>query len=568
MYQNLFGFFGLPENPFAVNPDPRYLFLTPCVQEALTAISYGIRNRKGLMLLTGEAGTGKTTLIRSVLNSLHEQETPAAFIFNSSLKVSDLYALIFAEFGIPCGSEAGSSALQRIYPWLIDRYQDGETPVLIVDEAQGLPKAVLEEIRLLLNFETPREKLLQLVLVAQPELEETLKRPELRQLRQRVSCHCKIAPLSLDQTQRYIGERLRIAGSKAGELFMPEAIHAVHHYSEGIPRVVNLLCEHALINACAGGVRPVPMHIIEEVATEFQLRGVEPFSPAYISYGCPSPILASELPTRFQTPIHSPADSDAIIKDPCPMAPLEGSSVVLSSSNVPEHEEALILPSESDREHATEAKESSRISSIMSTAQAETGPLPMASSVEVDSPQHDVSQLSTRHSVSAAGELAPDRSKPSVKEQFIPWIKRTPILPAFRSLSHRLPRWREQHLRFLSSIDWRRVTAFSLLWLREPIGTVHWCQVKPLRISDLSMRRRVAFLPTFRSQGHRLPKWWEQRSPFLSSTTWRRAAAFLLLWLREPIGTVHWCQVKPLQLPAAWTRKTQSLLRRLREPLH
>src|SRR5580698_4268184 len=182
MYKN---FFGLRENPFNANPDPRYLFLTQQTQEALDEMTYGIHARKGLILLTGEVGTGKTTLINRLLDWLRQQKTPTAFIFNSHLETGHLFDFILADFEVPFDSRSGGNALMRLNQWLIERYRAGDTPVLIVDEAQGLPVRVLEEIRLLLNLETPHEKLLQIVLAGQPELEERLKRHDLRQLKQR-----------------------------------------------------------------------------------------------------------------------------------------------------------------------------------------------------------------------------------------------------------------------------------------------------------------------------------------------------------------------------------------------
>src|ERR1700683_1576720 len=180
-------FFGLRENPFNANPDPRYLFLTPQTQEALDELTYGIHTRKGLILLTGEVGTGKTTLINSLLDWLRLQQTPSAFIFNSHLGISHLFDFILADFGVHFDSRTNSNALMLLNQWLFERYRAGETPVVIVDEAQGLPTPVLEEIRMLLNLETSREKLLQIVLVGQPELEERLRRPELRQIKQRIA---------------------------------------------------------------------------------------------------------------------------------------------------------------------------------------------------------------------------------------------------------------------------------------------------------------------------------------------------------------------------------------------
>jgi general secretion pathway protein A len=184
MYQR---FFGLRESPFNVNPDPRYLFLTRHIQEALAGLTYGIQNRKGFILLTGEVGTGKTTLLNRLLDWLHGQRVATAFIFNSKLDVNQLFDYAMADFGIPCETREKSQVLLRLNQWLLERYRASEAAVLIVDEAQNLSLDVLEEIRLLTNLETSTEKLLQIVLTGQPELEEKLKLPQLRQLRQRIT---------------------------------------------------------------------------------------------------------------------------------------------------------------------------------------------------------------------------------------------------------------------------------------------------------------------------------------------------------------------------------------------
>lgn len=281
MYQR---FFGLRESPFNVNPDPRYLVLTRQIQEALAGLTYGIQNRKGFILLTGEVGTGKTTLLNRLLDWLHGQRVATAYIFNSRLDVNHLFDFMMAEFEIPCDSREKSQVLLRLNQWLLERYRAGETAVLIVDEAQNLSPDVLEEIRLLTNLETSTEKLLQIVLTGQPELEEKLKMPQLRQLRQRITMRCHTATLTLEETFGYIAERLRIGGANGEPIFSREAIETVHMYSRGIPRVVNLLCEHALINAYVDSLRPVPAHLVEEVAREFQLDELAPVAPVGISY--------------------------------------------------------------------------------------------------------------------------------------------------------------------------------------------------------------------------------------------------------------------------------------------
>jgi len=291
-------FFGLRENPFNINPDPRFLHRTPRIQEALDQLTYGVQNRKGLLLLTGEVGTGKTTLINHLLDWLRERQTPTAFIFNSHLKVNHLFDFILSDFGISTDFHLVSNMLLDLNQWLLGRFRAGSTPVLIVDEAQGLSLELLEEIRLLLNLETASEKLLQIVLVGQPELEEKLKRPEMRQLRQRIALRCNTSPLSLDEAHGYIADRLRIAGASREPIFETAAVEAVHYYSGGIPRVMNLLCEHALINSYVEGRNPVPAPMVEEAARDFLMEEFRPFSACH----SPSLHLDSKLSVMHAEP--------------------------------------------------------------------------------------------------------------------------------------------------------------------------------------------------------------------------------------------------------------------------
>src|SRR5271154_1912166 len=273
-------FFGLKENPFNVNPDPRFLFLTQQIKGPLAGLMYGIQTKKGFITLTGEVGTGKTTLINRLLDWLHTRRTRTAFLFNSRMNTNQLFDFILAEFDIPCESRTKSQQLMKLNQWLLERFRAGETAVLIVDEAQNLSYPVLEEIRLLTNLETSTEKLLQIVLSGQPELEEKLKLPQVRQLRQRITLRCKTAPLTTEQTFDYITERLKIAGASGEPIFDKEAVETIHLYSMGIPRVVNLLCEHALVNSYVEQQHVVTAKIVEDVAREFQLDEVEPVAPS------------------------------------------------------------------------------------------------------------------------------------------------------------------------------------------------------------------------------------------------------------------------------------------------
>jgi type II secretory pathway predicted ATPase ExeA len=295
-------FFGLKENPFNVNPDPRYLFLTPHTQEAVACLTYGIETRKGFILLTGEVGTGKTTLINKLLEWLHKERVFTAFVFNPRLSVSEFFDFMMADFGIPCESRQKGQMLVKLNQWLLDRFQAGERAVLIVDEAQNLSPQMLEEIRLLTNLETSTEKLLQIVLAGQPELEQKLNQPQLRQLRQRITLRAKTRQLTQEETLGYIQERMRIAGADDPNIFSPEAVEAVYRYARGIPRVTNLLCEHALVSSFVAQQKPVPASIVEEVAHDFDLDTVNPLAQAPPPSPSSALDAASSLPTNGDQP--------------------------------------------------------------------------------------------------------------------------------------------------------------------------------------------------------------------------------------------------------------------------
>ena len=276
-------YFGLTENPFNINPDPRYLYPTRGAQQALNCLTYGIETRKGFILLTGEVGTGKTTLLNKLLESLHQQRVATAFMFNSRLNSAQLFDFIMADFGIACKSRMKSQILFKLHQWLLDRYEAGEQTVLVVDEAQNLSRETLEEVRLLTNLETSTEKLMQVVLAGQPELEQKLNQREFRQLRQRIALRAKTLPLTLDETRGYILERLHIAGSGEEEIFSAPAIEAMHQHARGIPRVTNLLAEHSLVRAFNEQRKPIPAEIVENIARDFSLDEADllaqPLSP-------------------------------------------------------------------------------------------------------------------------------------------------------------------------------------------------------------------------------------------------------------------------------------------------
>lgn len=243
-------FFHLQSNPFGSSPDPRFLYMMPHTREALAGLEYGISARKGFIVLTGEVGTGKTTLLRRALASYDQNRVFTSFVFNPILDVLDFLEFVLSDFGITPTNRTKAGMLLQLNRWLIERYRQQQTCVIVVDEAHNLSTDLLEEIRLLTNLETSSEKLVQIVLSGQPELEDKLRQPNLRQLRQRVALWCRTHALTVEQTAMYITQRLHIAGTSE-VIFPPETISLIHRGSRGIPRLINLICEHALILAYA-----------------------------------------------------------------------------------------------------------------------------------------------------------------------------------------------------------------------------------------------------------------------------------------------------------------------------
>lgn len=262
-------FFGFAERPFNVTPDPRFLYLSAHHQEALAILTYGVRERKGFIVLTGEVGSGKTTLLHTLLDRL-DPNVRAAYLFNTSLSQVDLMRAVVEDFGVPTTATSVGDLVADLNAWLIDRLARGENSVLIIDEAQNLSPELLESVRLLSNLETSKEKLLQLVLVGQPELNLTLNHPSLRQLKQRISLRYHIPPLTRTETLDYIVQRLRIAGA-TGRIFTDRALDEIYYYSRGIPRLINILADNALLTAYAKEQR-----LVDEATVIEAVRDLEP----------------------------------------------------------------------------------------------------------------------------------------------------------------------------------------------------------------------------------------------------------------------------------------------------
>jgi len=266
-------FYKLQRNPFEITPDPSFLFPTTRHNEALATLYYGVRRHKGFVVMTGEVGSGKTLLVRCLLQLLKNNNVAYAYVFNSRLSSLEFLQYVSGDFGLPTSGKTKSDLLLGLGSYLIARHQKKLTTMLVADEAHHLAPEVLEEIRLLTNLETAQDKLLQIVLVGQPELDEKLDSQELRQLKQRIAFRSRLEPLNLKETEGYIRRRLHLAGADSqADIFPIDTIREVHRHARGIPRLINTVCENALITGFARQLRSVPPDIIQEVATDFRLN--------------------------------------------------------------------------------------------------------------------------------------------------------------------------------------------------------------------------------------------------------------------------------------------------------
>lgn len=273
-------FYSLKKNPFEITPDPSFLFTTKGHNEALATLYYGVRRRKGFVVMTGEVGTGKTLLIRSLLQLLKLGDVHYAYVFNSRLNPTEFLQYIAGDFRLPIAAKTKSELLLGLSSFVVSRFKKGLTTVLVVDEAHDLSEEVLEEIRLLTNLETAEEKLLQILLVGQPELDDKLDSVSLRQLKQRIGLRSHLSPLELDETEGYIQRRLRVAGNSSPDALFPfDTVLEIHRHSRGIPRLINTLCENALVYGYSRQAAKITPDIIEAVALDFRLNIAHPTLP-------------------------------------------------------------------------------------------------------------------------------------------------------------------------------------------------------------------------------------------------------------------------------------------------
>jgi general secretion pathway protein A len=275
MYEQIYGHFGLTRNPFLVSPDPENFYSTAAHDEALLQLVSRIEARQGFLALTGEAGTGKTIVLRYLLDWLRRYNYPTAYVFHPLLRSADLLELILEDFGVPCHSNSKKDLLVALKNWLIDRHKVGDCPVILIDEAQALKNKTLHQLAALLRLQVNGARLVQLVLAGQPSLEEKLNERQLKLLQLRVMCHCRLPALSMTETAGYISSRLSVAGASGidSAMFPGESVEEIFGYSRGIPRVINLLCEHAFLAAYADRRKVISPNDVLRVAQFFDLSG-------------------------------------------------------------------------------------------------------------------------------------------------------------------------------------------------------------------------------------------------------------------------------------------------------
>jgi putative secretion ATPase (PEP-CTERM system associated) len=257
-------FFNLKKKPFDLLPNPEFIFMSKSHKRALTYLDYGIKERAGFILLTGEVGSGKTTIIRDLIKKQNERVVLAK-IFNTKVNSDQLVSMINDDFGLPVQGKDKIELLRDLNTFLIEQYAIGNQPTLIIDEAQNLDSTLLEEVRMLSNLETDSAKLLQIILVGQPELRKTLGEPGMLQLRQRISINCHLQPLSSTEIEDYIHHRLEIAGERTAVVFDVEALDIIYKYSRGIPRLINIICDFLMLSAFAEGTKHLDGEMVLDI---------------------------------------------------------------------------------------------------------------------------------------------------------------------------------------------------------------------------------------------------------------------------------------------------------------
>lgn len=272
-------FFGLTENPFNLSPDPAFLYKSVQHEEALANLIYGVHSRKGFIVLTGEVGTGKTTMLECLRDFLTAQQISFAFLFNSRLTPDQFFEMMAYDFALPCSRTSKTEVLFALNSMLLERAKAGKLTVLLVDEAHNLEWDVLEEIRMLGNLENRRGKLMQIIIAGQPELDAKLEAPQFRQLKQRIALRCQLKPFDSAETEQYICTRLTRGGMKDQTVFSPDLMQEIHRRTLGIPRLINSVCDNLLLTAFAMESKVATLEMLDEVSNDLRLDW--PGNPSY-----------------------------------------------------------------------------------------------------------------------------------------------------------------------------------------------------------------------------------------------------------------------------------------------
>jgi general secretion pathway protein A len=468
-------FFGLRENPFSVNLDPRFLFVTPHLEKIFSELMVGIHSGNSFAVITGEVGSGKTTLMHRLRRRLRQQGTPTAFIFYTHLDRARLLDFILADFGIPCNPGETIDAWKRLENWLVERHGNGQTPVLLVDEAQGLPSSAFEEIRMLLNLETPREKLLQIVLAGESELEDKFKRPQMRELQQRITAHCQTPTLNRDETFGYVLNRLQVGGVKEKTIFQYDAMEALYLHSHGIPRVINILCEQALIDAYARRLHTVIPQLIQEVARDFQWGNGGSLPAKESSHNITTasnllvpPNATPTLPIVTETVLEEQPDASTalasiVIVEPAP-------ETLLNKPNPSPISDSFVIPLRQNLQSAAQRTAGQRLIVFSDRGKEKTQLTEITDSATRQLLAEFVRDLQNQKRFSRS----PARANIRHNEQHS-----SPQRPAAAAFWMSLLRdgkivWRKMIGATMNLPDWQRRVALLQRWLMEPMPPIRW----------------------------------------------------------------------------------------------
>lgn len=479
MYLN---FFQLQKKPFSLAPDPEFLYLSQQHKDALGAIVYGIREREGFVSVVGEVGTGKTTVVRSYLQKAGRNQTVPIFIFNSRITFYELLKTFLCEIGIEVNALDRTYSLNEMvrlaYQAMIEKTSRGENLVLIIDEAQNMPIETLGNLCILSNFETSKAKLIQIVLVGQPELQKKLDRYELRQLRQRIAYRAIITPLSMKDSIRYLHHRLSLSYKKQGTVFTSSAIRKIAKHSQGIPRVINILCENSLVASYGLQKRPVSLEIVKQVIAEYEGKSFHKYflfrrvAGSVLIVLLTALFVASYIPSRANSPVQTMAAKVSLKAPPKPdFHPVGSHSTVASSSRKtvePIHDDAPVPAQELQKTPQPDGPESTALSSESLQPQtSESSPLAQSGEpLEMNGAEKKL-EMETRHGegkkilLATTEAIAPQpavRSLPYKKAAFLKVAKKGDtvsglFLETYGFYNTKALEWIKSHNQHIANMD-------------------------------------------------------------------------------------------------------------------